>query len=338
MQGIAVLGSGAWGTTLACGLAQKGLPVTLWEYLPERAAAMQRDRENATFLPGITLPAGVTVTAHLPSAVTGAAVVVFVAPSQRMRANAAQAAPFISPGASVISCSKGLELGTLARMTEVLHAELPPGPRDRLATLSGPNLAREIAEGKPAASVVASADPATARLMQDLFASQRLRVYSTDDVVGVELGGTLKNVIAIAIGGADGLGFGDNTKAALMTRGLAEIVRLAVAEGANPMTLAGLAGLGDLIATCSSPLSRNYSLGRELAATRRSLAQVLGERHSVAEGVVTARAAVAMAARHGIEMPIAQALCAFFDGADAHTLVDALMQRDARPERDPLAD
>lgn len=336
MGHVAVLGSGAWGTTLACGIAQKGMPVRLWEYQPARAQAMQRDRENATFLPGIRLPDAITVTEALPMALTGAEVVVFVTPSQRMRENAARAAPFISPAASVISCSKGLEVGTLARMTEVLHAELPPGPRDRLAALSGPNLAREIAEGKPAASVVASYDAATAQRMQDLFASQRLRVYSTDDVVGVELGGTLKNVIAIAIGGADGLGFGDNTKAALMTRGLAEIVRLAVAEGANPMTLVGLAGLGDLIATCSSPLSRNYSLGRELASTGRSLSDILGSRHSVAEGVLTARAAVQMAARRGIEMPIAQALCAFFDGADAHALVAALMQRDARPERDAL--
>lgn len=334
MAHVAILGSGAWGTTLALVLANKGAAVRLWEHHPDRAQAMQRNRENALFLPGIPLPPALAITADLAEAVTAAEIVIFVVPSQQMRANARLAAPFISPAASAISASKGLELGTLARMSQVLAQELPPGPRERLAVLSGPNLAREVAEGKPAASVIAARDPATAQVAQALFATNRLRVYSTEDVIGVELGGTLKNVIAIAIGGADGMGFGDNTKASLMTRGLAEMVRLAVAEGGHPMTLAGLAGLGDLIATCSSPLSRNYSLGRELASTGQSLDAILAGRHSVAEGVLTARAAVQMAARHGIEMPIAQSLCQFFDGHDAHALVAALMQRDPRPERD----
>lgn len=334
MTEVAVVGSGAWGTTLALVLAQKGVRVRLWEHVPARAQVMQRDRVNDTFLPGVALPAQVLVTADLAAAVTDAEVVFFVVPSQQMRANAGRAAPFIAPAASIVSASKGLEVGTRARMTEVLRAELPPGPRDRLAALSGPNLAREVADGKPAASVVASADAATAQQVQALLTTQRLRLYSTDDVVGVELGGTLKNVIAIAIGCADGLGFGDNTKAALMTRGLAEIVRLALAEGGHPLTLAGLAGVGDLIATCSSALSRNYSLGREMTSTGKSLAEVLAGRRSVAEGVLTARVAVQMAARHGIELPIAQALCRFFDGDNAQDLVNALMQRDLRPERD----
>ena len=334
MRQVAILGSGAWGTTLACMLAAKGIAVRLWEHHADRAQTMQRDHENALFLPGIPLPPTVTITADLAAAVTGAEVVVFVVPSQQMRSNARLVAPLIAPDAFVVSASKGLELGTLARMSEVLAQELPPGPRDRLAVLSGPNLAREVAEGKPAASVIASRDATTAQQAQALFTAQMLRVYSTDDVIGVELGGTLKNVIAIAIGGADGMGYGDNTKASLMTRGLAEMVRLAIAEGGHPLTLVGLAGLGDLIATCSSPLSRNYSLGRELASSGKSLDEILSERHSVAEGVLTARAAVQMAARHGIEMPIAQALCQFFDGHDAHELVAALMQRDLRPERD----
>jgi glycerol-3-phosphate dehydrogenase (NAD(P)+) len=334
MAHIAVLGSGAWGTTLAVVLAQKNMPVTLWEHQPDRALAMQRTRENVTFLPGIPLPPTLDVTADLAAAVRDTEVVIFVVPSQRMRINAGRVAPLISPTAIAVSASKGLEVGTLARMSEVLHDALPPGPRDRVAALSGPNLAREVAEGKPAASVVAASDAAVGKHIQKLFGTERLRVYSTDDVVGVELGGTLKNVIAIAIGCADGLGFGDNTKAALMTRGLAEMVRLAVAEGGHPLTLAGLAGLGDLIATCSSPLSRNYSLGRELTSTGKTVSQVLAGRHSVAEGVLSARAAVQMAARHGIEMPVAQALCHFFDGHNAHDLVAALMQRDPRPERD----
>jgi glycerol-3-phosphate dehydrogenase (NAD(P)+) len=334
MRQVAVLGSGAWGTTLAVVLAQKGQRVTLWEHHAERAQAMQCDRVNAAFLPGVPLPQEIDVTSDLAAAVTDAEMVIFVVPSQRMRENAQRAAPFIAPDAIAISASKGLELGTLARMTQVLHAELPPGPRDHLAVLSGPNLAREVVEGKPAASVVASTDPATAQRAQALFTTQRLRIYSTDDVVGVELGGTLKNVIAIAMGCSDGLDFGDSAKAALMTRGLAEIVRLAVAEGGNPLTLSGLAGLGDLIATCSSPLSRNYSLGRELINTGKTLAEVLATRHTVAEGVLTARSAVQMAARHGIEVPISQALCRFFDGHNAHELVADLMQRHPRPERD----
>jgi glycerol-3-phosphate dehydrogenase (NAD(P)+) len=334
MAHIAVLGSGAWGTTLAVVLAHKGASVVLWEHDPARALAMQQTRENAIFLPGIILPSTLEVTADLAATVRDAEVVVFVVPSQRMRANARLVAPLIAPTAIAVSASKGLEMTTLARMSEVLRDILPSGPRDRVAVLSGPNLAREVADGKPAASVVASSDAAVRKQMQELFGTERLRVYSTDDVVGVELGGTLKNVIAIAIGCSDGLGFGDNTKAALMTRGLAEMVRLAVAEGGHPLTLAGLAGLGDLIATCSSPLSRNYSLGRELTSTGKTVAEVLAGRHSVAEGVLSARAAVQMAARHGIEMPVAQALCNFFDGRDAHELVKALMERDPRPERD----
>jgi glycerol-3-phosphate dehydrogenase (NAD(P)+) len=331
---VAVLGSGAWGTTLACILVDNGVPVTLWEHQPERALAMQHARVNAPFLPGISLPPSLDITADLGAALDEARYVLFVVPSQQMRQNARRAAPYISPAATVITGSKGLELGTLARMTEVLHAELPPGPRDRLAALSGPNLAREVAEGKPAASVVAARDHATARRVQDVFATPMLRIYTTEDVVGVEIGGALKNVIAIGIGAADGLGFGDNTKASLMTRGLAEIVRLAVAEGGNPLTLAGLAGLGDLIATCSSALSRNYSLGRELTTTGKSLQDLLAGRRTVAEGVLTARAAVQMAGRYGLPMPIAENLCRLFDGSDARALVTDLMQRDPRPERD----
>lgn len=334
MMNVAVLGSGAWGTTLARVLAEKGHAVTLWERDAGRALSMQRERVNATFLPGIALPPTLTVTADIGAALHQAGAVLFVVPSQQMRDNARLAASFITPDALVITGGKGIEVATLARMTQVLHDELPPGPRDRLAALSGPNLAREIAEGKPAATVVASTDAATARQAQALLATTALRVYTSDDVIGVELGGALKNVIAIGIGCVDGLGAGDNAKASLMTRGLAEIVRLAVAQGGHPLTLAGLAGLGDLIATCSSPLSRNYSLGHELATSGRALDVILSGRHSVAEGVMTARAALRLAAAMGIEMPITAALCRLFDGEDVRVLVTGILQREARPERD----
>lgn len=334
MVKVAVLGSGAWGTTLALILAQKGLPVSLWEHVPERALAMQHSRENTLFLPGLMLPTSLDITSAIADALQNAELVIFVVPSQRMRENARLAVPYILSTAIVLTASKGFEFTTQARMTQVLRDELPPGPRDRLAVLSGPNLAREIAEQKPAASVVAASDPKAARIAQGLLTTATFRIYTSGDVIGTELGGALKNIIAIAIGATDGLGFGDNSKASLMTRGLAEIVRLAVAEGGQPLTLAGLAGLGDLIATCSSSLSRNYSLGRELTMTGKSLEQLLAQRHTVAEGVLTARAALALAAHHGIEMPITRVLVRLFDGEPARSLVAELMQRDLRPEQD----
>ncbi len=335
MATIAVLGSGAWGTTLAIGLAAKGDRVMLWEHHPERALAMRRDGENALFLPGAPLPANLRVTSDVAEALTGVDLVLFVTPAQQARANARRVAALVPPGAVVVTGSKGLEVDTFARMTRVLAAELPGIPSERIGALSGPNLAHEVVKGKPAASVVAIADSATARQAQEWLTTHTMRVYSTDDVVGVEIGGALKNVIAIAIGVSDGLGFGDNTKAALMTRGLAEISRLAVTEGANPMTMAGLAGLGDLIATCSSPLSRNYSLGYELATTGRTLGEILAGRRSVTEGVTTARAALQLAASRGVVMPLTQSLCQLFDGEDASKLVEDLMKREPRPERDP---
>lgn len=334
MPQVAVLGSGGWGTTLAIMLAQKQLSVALWEHQPDRALDMRRTRENALFLPGIVLPAELAITADLPEALAGADHVLFVVPTQQMRANVRLAVPYIAPKASVITASKGFEVDSLARMSQILQEELPPGPRDRVAVLSGPNLAREIATGRPAATVLAAYDGATAQAAQALLTTHTFRVYTSPDVIGTELGGALKNIIAIAIGASDALGFGDNAKASLMTRGLAEIVRLGMAEGANPLTLAGLAGLGDLIATCSSALSRNYSLGRELAATGRPLAELLASRHYVTEGVLAARCALQLAARHAIELPITRSLVRLFDGAEARQLVVELMQRDLRPEQD----
>ncbi len=336
MPTVAILGSGAWGTTLAVLLTNKGLPVTLWEHDARRAREMRTTRENRDLLPGVALPTELMITAELAVALASAEIVIFVVPSQHMRLNARAAAPFIASNALVITASKGFEQHTLARMTQVLSDELPAGPRDRLAVLSGPNLAREIVEGKPAASVIASTHPLTAQLAQTCLTTANLRVYTSSDVIGTELGGALKNIIAIAIGASDGLGFGDNAKASLMTRGLAEIVRLAIAEGGQPLTLAGLAGLGDLIATCSSRLSRNYSLGYELTTTGKPLAELLAGRHSVTEGVLTADSALRIAAKHAIEMPITRILARLFEGEDARTLVAALMQRDPRPEQDRL--
>jgi glycerol-3-phosphate dehydrogenase (NAD(P)+) len=334
MVTVAVLGSGAWGTTLARLLADKGERVTLWEHDPARAARMERERENVTFLPGVPLPPELAIASDLARALEDAEIVLFVTPAQRTRANARLVAPLIPRDAVVITASKGIEVNTFARMTGVLAQELPPGPRDRLAVLSGPNLARLIAGRKPSATVVASNVPEVARRVQDVLSTQMMRVYTSSDVIGVELGGALKNVIAIAIGVSDGLGTGENAKATLMTRGLAEMVRLAVAEGAHPMTMMGLAGLGDLIVTCSSTLSRNYSLGFEMASTGASLAAVLATRHTVSEGVMTARATLDLAERRGIDMPITRALCLFFDGSKPEDLVASLMQRGLRQELD----
>jgi glycerol-3-phosphate dehydrogenase (NAD(P)+) len=331
---VAVLGSGAWGTTLAQVLIDKGIPVVLWEHRSDRAQHMRIRRENTEFLPGIPLHPDLEITEDLETAVTSANVVLFVMPTQLTRTNARQVAQYISSTAYVITASKGLEIHSFSRVSEILAEELPEGPRDRIVALSGPNLAREIAAGLPAATVVASHNEEVAHMARELLNTNTFRVYSTDDIVGVEIGGALKNVIAIAIGAADGLGFGQNSKSALMTRGLAEIVRLSRAEGANPLTLSGLAGLGDLIATCSSTLSRNYSLGYELVTTGQSLDEVLSGRHTVAEGVMTAYAALEMAARHEIQMPISRALCDLFEGCDARTLVTSLLQRDPRSERD----
>jgi glycerol-3-phosphate dehydrogenase (NAD(P)+) len=331
---VAVLGSGAWGTMLATMLADKGVATILWEHREERARILQRERFNTRFLPDIMLPPSLAVTANIIAAVEQADVVLVVTPTQQTRANARLFIPHMRSSAFIISASKGFELATGARVSQILQDELPEDMHERIAVLSGPNLAHEIAEGKPAASVIACHDEQIACQARELLTTATLRVYSTDDVIGVEIGGALKNVIAIAIGISDGLSFGANTKATLMTRGIAEIVRLAVAEGANPLTLAGLAGLGDLIATCSSTLSRNYSLGYEMASTGQSLDTILAHRYSVAEGVATARAALLMAERHGIQMPITQALCNFFDGQDARTILTSLMRRDLRPERD----
>jgi glycerol-3-phosphate dehydrogenase (NAD(P)+) len=348
MGGVALLGTGAWGTTLAILVArerkrpaQEGqkLPtasqqVYLWEHQPERAVEMQRARENATYLPGFPFPQGLRVTSDLAEAVSDCELALLVTPSQRVREHARALGPLLARGTAVICCSKGLELGTKLRMSQVIREEMPA--ETPIGALSGPNLAAEVARGLPAAAVVASADRAAAERARAALNSPRFRVYSSDDVVGVELGGALKNVIAIGIGVSDGLGFGDNAKASFMTRGLAEIARLALAAGANPLTLAGLAGLGDLIATCGSPLSRNRTLGLELAKGRR-LDDVLAERRTVAEGAPTARAALELARDLGVEMPITEQIFqVLYEGKDVREAVQSLMLRDPKHELEGL--
>lgn len=311
MAAIAVVGTGAWGTTLARMIGFERLrqpgsdpaqppsreaPLILWEHKPERAALIEQTRENSAYLPGELLPPNVRVTSALAEAVHGAEIVLLVTPSQRVREHARALAPLLAPGATIVCGSKGLELGTHLRLSQVIAQEAPAGTP--IVALSGPNLAKEIARGLPAAAVVASHDAAAAERARAALATPLFRVYTSEDLAGVELGGALKNIIALGVGISDGLGYGDNAKASFMTRALAEITRLALAAGANPLTLAGLAGLGDLIATSSSPLSRNHMLGVELASGR-PLTEIEAERKTVAESVTTTQAALESGARPG---------------------------------------
>lgn len=331
MVAVGVIGSGAWGTTLACLLASKGIQTTLWEHRAERASEMQKRQENILFLPGFHFPDALQVTSDIAQATNEKEMLILVTPSQRMRENIQLLAPSLGPTTLLVNASKGIEIGTLKRMTEIICEEIP-GAYTRVATLSGPNLSREIAEEKPTAAVVAAYSPDVAVRVRSLLTSEHFRVYNSDDVVGVELGGALKNIIAIGAGFNDGMGYGENAKAAFITRGLAEISRLGIAAGANPLTFAGLAGIGDLIATCASPLSRNQQLGRRLAAGE-TLEQILASTRSVAEGVYTTRAALQFAERYQVEMPITRQLSlVLFEGLDPHRAVPELMLRDPKHE------
>ena len=327
---ITVVGAGSWGTTLAMLAAGNGHATTLVARDPETARRLGEARVNERYLPGIALPSQIDVASDPREAVSRAEVVVLAVPVGAMREAARQIAPALRAGV-VVSVAKGLEQGSLLRMTEVLAEELS-GRSVAIAALSGPNLAREIAAGRPAASVVASRDRAAAATVAACFQSSAFRVYTSDDPVGVELGGSLKNVVAIATGIGDGLGMGDNAKAALVTRGLAEMTRLGAACGGNPLTFAGLSGLGDLVATCVSPLSRNRRVGLGLGEGR-SLAEALAALGQVAEGVWTAPAAVALGKRHGVELPIAEQVAAVLAGE--RTPVEAmrrLMEREQTRE------
>ena len=332
---VAVVGSGAWGTTLAQ-LVARSEPVVLLSHSAATAARIDADRENARRLPGIALPERVRVTAEPAALESATALVIFAVPSAHLRESVARVAHSIPAAADVLSVVKGIEHGTLLRMTEVIaDASVTAGApidRRRIAALSGPNLAQEIARGLPASAVIASADLAVGDRIVDRLSRREFRLYTNPDVLGVELCGALKNIIAIAAGAADGLGFGDNGKAGLMTRGLAEMTRLGIAAGANPLTFAGLAGIGDVIATCGSGLSRNHRLGEELARGR-SWAEIEATLSGVAEGAYTVDAALALAERHGVEMPIAREVHnALFEGKSVQRCLIDLLSRESKDE------
>jgi glycerol-3-phosphate dehydrogenase (NAD(P)+) len=297
---VAVIGAGSWGTTVAH-LCAKNVPTTLWARRPDVAVEVRDQHTNSTYLAGFELTPTLHATDSLEEAVCSADVLVMGVPSHGMRATAAELAPFLRPWVPVVSLSKGLEQGTRLRMTEVLAQELPGHPH---GVLTGPNLAKEILAGDAAASVVAMDDPTIAEALQQVFATDLFRVYTNPDVVGCEVAGALKNVMAIASGMADGLGTGDNTRAAVITRGLAELTRLGVAMGGQQATFAGLAGMGDLIATCISTQSRNRYVGEQLGKGR-TIEEVTAEMNMVAEGVKTSRVVMELADDHGVDLPIA---------------------------------
>jgi glycerol-3-phosphate dehydrogenase (NAD(P)+) len=329
-RAVAILGAGGWGTALAVHLARAGHEPQLWARDPALVTDMQSRRANAVYLPDVRFPEPLRVTADLVTAVEGADLIVSAVPSHGTRAIVKRAAPFIRAGATVVSATKGLEESTLFRMSEVLQQEL--GSAVNVAVLSGPSFAAELARKLPTAVSVASSDPATVTLVQDEFRAPYFRLYGTDDVIGVEIGGALKNVIAIAAGVVEGLGLGHNALAGLITRGLAEISRLACSAGAKRETLAGLTGLGDLVLTCTGTLSRNRHVGVELARGR-ALQDVLDSMKMVAEGVRTTEAALALARRHGVELPIAAQVGELLAGRrDARTALEELMLRPQKTE------
>ena len=331
MATITAVGATSWGTTLGIILARQGHDVRLLARTPAEADALESARENARFVPGAKFPNTMRALADPVAACHSADMVMFVVPSQTFRSNVRAVAHAIPPSAILLSAVKGIELTTGKRMSRIIEEELPSSQRG-VCVLSGPNLAREIINAMPASTVVASADAAAAREAQRIINSPVFRVYTNDDVIGVELCGALKNIIALAAGICDGMGFGDNSKAAIITRGLAEIARLASAAGANPATFAGLAGMGDLVATCASTLSRNHYVGKRLAAGQ-PLDAIRREMHSVAEGVDTTRAALDLAAELGVEMPIAQSIYdIMFGGVSVTQAVQALMGREPTRE------
>lgn len=330
----AVLGSGSWGTALAIQLTRSGDDVWIWARSEDAALRMQTDRENARYLPGIELPSGLTCSSDMASVLDGAEVVVAAVPSQSIRTVMAVAAPLIEKSAVVCCASKGIENGTLLTMIEVLEDVLPAELHGRLCALAGPSFAREVAEGRPTAVVVASHDSVAAEVVAEAFHGGPFRAYHTDDVVGAELGGALKNVIAIATGVADGIGAGLNARAALITRGLAEIGRLAVKRGANPLTLAGLAGMGDLVLTCTGDLSRNRRVGLGLGEGK-SLEAILEELGQVAEGVRTTQSARNLGRAAGVDMPITEEMYRMlYEGKPVPDVLRDLLGRERKAERD----
>jgi glycerol-3-phosphate dehydrogenase (NAD(P)+) len=328
---VAVVGAGSWGTAVAA-LVARNAEVTLWARDGDLAARIDAEHENATYLPGVALPENLRATGDLEGVCRGADVVVVAVPSHGFRTVLADAATAIARDVAVVSLSKGVEQGTNLRMTQVVADVLSGHRRDRIGVLTGPNLAREVAEGQPTASVIAIGDAGVASKLQQVFMTHTFRVYTNPDVVGCEIAGALKNVVAIAAGIAAGLGYGDNTKAALITRGLAELARLGIALGGDPFTFSGLAGMGDLVATCTSEKSRNRFVGVELGKGR-PIDEIVSEMNMVAEGVKSTAAVLEIAASHEVEMPIAAMVGrVLYEGATPVDLVPTLMLREAKAE------
>ena len=332
MAKVGVVGTTTWGTTLAILLARSGVTVCLWARDEEEATRLHSGRENLRFVPGAKFPPTLAVTSSIDEALFEAELVIVAVPSGAMRENLRRIGGSLKDSAVVVSATKGLELGTGKRMSQLMEEELSPALQTRLCALSGPNLAREIMGNKPSSTVVASANGSAARSAQGLINSSLFRVYTNDDIVGVEFGGALKNIIALGAGICDGLQYGDNAKASFLTRGLAEITRLGVAAGANPLTFAGLAGMGDLIATCSSKLSRNHYVGEQLAAGK-ALTEIRAIMENVAEGIDTTAAAITLAERLGVEMPLTKATYdVLFGGVPLDQAISGLLGRTPGPE------
>ncbi|MFF5639214.1 NAD(P)H-dependent glycerol-3-phosphate dehydrogenase [Streptomyces sp. NPDC012825] len=332
MTKAAVFGNGSWGTAFAMVLADAGCEVSLWGRRAELAEEINTTRTNPDYLPGIELPEAVTATADAAEAAADADFTVLVVPSQTLRGNLAAWKPLLAPGTVLVSLMKGVELGTAERMSEVVM-EVADVPAERVAVLSGPNLALEIASRQPAAAVVACVDETVAQRFQTACMTPYFRPYTNTDVVGCELGGAVKNVIGLAVGIANGMGLGDNSKATLITRGLAETTRLGLAMGADPLTFAGLAGLGDLVATCSSPLSRNNTFGTNLGRGM-TLQETIAATRQTAEGVKSCESVLDLARRHGVDMPITETVVSIVhEGKPPIVALKELMSRSAKSER-----
>lgn len=331
---VAVLGAGSWGTALGKLLAENGHRVLLWARDAQEADAINRDRTNEKYLPGFVLPEGIRATNDMDEALSGAELVLSVVPTIGLREVLGKAAERFPAGAPILSCTKGIETSTLKLVSEIFEEHLPKERHGDVTYLTGPSFAREVAARMPTAVTVAGTDETVCHRVQSLLMNDLFRVYTTDDVIGCELAAALKNVIAIAAGVADGLGFGHNTRAALITRGLAEIGRLALALGAHPLTMSGLAGVGDLVLTCTGDLSRNRSVGLALGRGQK-LDEILAGMTMVAEGVNTTKSAYELSQKRGVEMPITAAMYRIlYEDQDPRTAVVELMTRRARPERD----
>ncbi len=332
MRRCAVIGAGSWGTTLAHLLADKGHETTLWAYEADLVARMWKNRENDLFLPGIELAQKLKFSSDLAGSVAGAEMVLLVCPSQVMRSVVSEMVSYLEPGSLLVSAAKGIENDSLMLMSELLEELLPVDFRKRLGFLSGPSFAREVAQRIPTAVVAASKELAIAEEIQKIFTTDYFRVYTHDDVIGVELGGAMKNVIALAAGVSDGLGFGFNSRAALITRGLAEMTRLGIALGGAAPTFSGLSGIGDLVLTCTGDLSRNRSVGLELGKGKK-ITEIMAGMSTVAEGVKTTLSAYQLAQRFGVDTPILEQMYQIlYADKDPRQAVVDLMQRDLRPE------